>query len=126
MTNRWGCTLIGIAFHEQVDLAGAYFAAQGDRASWTTGVRVHGYREGAEIATTDWFTDIGSTPEWFTMNLAAVDRVVVESVPVYYGGGWYGMDDLTYTPVVPEPSVLVPLGVSVFGLSAYAWRRRRE
>ncbi len=30
------------------------------------------------------------------MDLPAVDRIAIESIPVVGGGGWYAMDDLTY------------------------------
>jgi hypothetical protein len=102
--NLWGCTLLGIGFPTQVDVSGAYFAGQGSEANWTNKVRVHGYRNGSEIATTDWFTDIDSHPDWFAMNLTQVDRIVIESNPVWNGGGWYGMDNLTYD--VPEPATI--------------------
>jgi hypothetical protein len=121
--NAWGSTLTGIGFPQQVNVAGAYFAAQGSAGSSTTGVRIHGYRGGSEIAVTDWFSAISTTPAWFAMNLTAVDRIVVQSVPVDSGGGWYGMDDLTYAPT-PEPSTLVLLGIGAISLLAYAWRRR--
>ena len=112
--NCWGCTLLGISFPTQVDVSGAYFAGQGDEDSWTNGVRVHGYRNGSEIATTDWFTDIDSHPDWFAMNLNQVDRIVIESNPVNDGGGWYGMDNLTYD--IPEPATIAMLGLGALSL----------
>ncbi len=110
LTNTWGCTLIGIKFPTIVDVEGAYFAGQGSYSSfvWTTGVRVHGYLDNIEIAITNWFTDIDNNPDWFAMNLYNVDRIVIESIPVIQGGGWYGMDDLTFTP---EPATLLLLGL---------------
>src|SRR2546423_8533123 len=89
--NYWGSPLTGIRFPALVTVDGAYFAAQGDPGSWTTGVRIHGYRNGQEVSETDWFTSISTTPSWFAINLQDVDRIVIESIPVTQGGGWYGM-----------------------------------
>ena len=103
LINAWGCTLIGFQFPEPVNVMGAYFAAQG-LEPWTTAIRAHGYLDGVQISTTDWFNDIDEFPDWFAMNLFNVDRVVIESVPRDDGIGWYGMDDLTF--VIPEPATL--------------------
>ena len=113
--NAWGCTLLGIGFSTQVDVSGAYFAAQGNGPlGWTNKVRVHGYRNGSEVVTTDWFTDIDKHPDWFAMNLNQVDRIVIESNPVNDGGGWYGMDNLTYD--IPEPATIAMLGLGALSL----------
>jgi len=105
--NGWGCTRIGIGFGAEVDVLGAYFAGQGAGDSYTIGVRVHGYNGAAQISETPWFYDIDEHPDWFAMNLTGVDRIVIESIPVNEGGGWYGMDNLTY---IPEPTTLSLLG----------------
>jgi len=95
--NKWGDTLMGITFPMVVDVLGAWFAGQGGSdVLWTTGVRVLGYRDGMHTQTTSWFNDIDAEPSWFSMDLVGVDHIVVESIPVYRGGGWYAMDDLTY------------------------------
>jgi hypothetical protein len=120
VSNGWGCTEIGIGFPTVVDLQGAYIAGQGDE-QWTTGVRVHGYLAGQFVGSTPWFTSISSTPIWFDINLTGVDRILVESVPTYFGGGWFGMDDLTFT-YIPEPAGLAALAA----LSACFLRRRRR
>ncbi|NOT02018.1 MAG: hypothetical protein HOP29_15495 [Phycisphaerales bacterium] len=95
--NQWGDTRMGIGFPAPVDVQGAYFSGQSAKPVWTAGVRVIGYRAGAEVGRTDWFTQIGETPAWLAMNLRGVDRMVIESRPVIDGGGWYAMDDLTFS-----------------------------
>ncbi|MDO8585415.1 MAG: PEP-CTERM sorting domain-containing protein [Armatimonadota bacterium] len=122
--NAYGSTLLGLAFPTQVNVTGAYFAAQGNPIAWTTGVRVHGYRAGSEVAVTDWFTDIDTQSDWFTIGLNNVDRIVVESVPVKDGGGWYAMDDFTYEPV-PEPSSMLTLLFGIAGAGGFIRRRAR-
>ena len=108
--NAWGSTLMGIQFPGVVDVSGAFFAAQGTGSGITSGVRVHGYLGGIEVSTTGWFANIDETPDWFAMNAFGVDRIVVESVPTSNGGGWYGMDDLTFE-VVPEPATMTILAI---------------
>jgi hypothetical protein len=95
--NKWGDTRLGIGFPRPVDVQGAYFAGQAASGAWTTGLRVLGFRDGQRVQETEWFHDIGAEPHWLAMNLRNVDRIEILSVPVLNGGGWYGMDDLTYT-----------------------------
>ncbi|UCG34442.1 MAG: hypothetical protein JSU68_07330, partial [Phycisphaerales bacterium] len=102
VVNKFGDTSMGIGFPAAVDVRGAYFAAQGAEGTWAKAVRVIGYREGEEVARTDWFEQIGVEPAWFGMNLRRVDRIEILAVPAFQGGGWYGMDDLTFT-LPPEP-----------------------
>jgi hypothetical protein len=119
--NYWGSTLTGMSFSSVVNVQSAYFAAQGSPTNWTSGVRVHGYLDGAEIATTGWFNQIGTNPVLFNINLSGVDRIVIESIPVDLGGGWFGMDDFTYS-VVPEPTTAALLIIGIAG--ATLWGRR--
>ena len=99
VVNKWGDTRMGITFPEVVDVNGAFFAGQAGEGAWTTRVRAIGYRDGAEVERTDWFDDIGAEPSWFEIDLCNVDRIVIEAQPVIDGGGWYAMDDFTYTHV---------------------------
>jgi hypothetical protein len=101
VTNKWGDTLMGIGFPGLVDVQGAYFAGQAESEAWTTGVRAVGWRDGEIVQTTEWFQDITGEPRWFAMCLEHVDRIQIESAPVFNGGGWYSMDDLTFQ-LVPE------------------------
>lgn len=110
--NSWGDTRMGIGFSQLVDVHGAFFAGQAARGVWTTGVRVIGYRDGEVVHETPWFAHIGKTPQWFPMGLRGVDRIVIESQPVVNGGGWYAMDDLTYSihtggPVTADQMIVI-------------------
>ncbi len=100
--NKWGDTRMGIGFGGPVDLHGAYIGGQAGSGVWTTALRVIGYRDGQEVGDTGWYSQIGETLEWFDMDLRGVDRVVFEGMPVVNGAGWFGMDDLTYTPQRPN------------------------
>ena len=120
--NGWGASLMGISFPTTVNVSGAYFAGAISQTLWTSSVRVHGYLTGTEVATTNWFTNIDSTPDWFAVNLSGVDRIVVESIPKPRVGlpsiSWYSMDDLTYE--IPEPATLL-----LFGAGAVLLRRKQ-
>lgn len=121
--NGWGCSRIGITFPTRVDILGAYFAQQGAYLPYPSGVRVHGFRGGQEICVTDWFSQIGPNPAWFAINIADVDRIVIEKQPSD-NFACYGMDDLTYTPV-PEPSPLFALLAGLVGVGGVKRRRKR-
>ena len=95
--NEWGDTSMGIGFPSIVDVHGAYFAGQAGEGAWTTGVRAIGFLQGSEVKRTDWFDKVGDEPVWFEMDLCGVDRIVIESEPVLKGGGWYAMDDFSFT-----------------------------
>ncbi|MFQ5461117.1 MAG: hypothetical protein ACE5E5_00655 [Phycisphaerae bacterium] len=99
VVNKWGDTRMGIRFPEVVDVHGAYFAGQQAEGVWTTGLTAIGYLDDQEVKRAGPFRDIGRKPNWFEMDLCGVNRVVIVSEPVTQGGGWYGMDDLTYSPV---------------------------
>lgn len=98
VTNTDGDTLMGIGFPAPVDVHEVWVAGQGSAGVWTERVRVIGYRDGAVVATTDWFADVDSTPDRFEIAIENVDRIVVESEANVTGGGWYALDDLAYTP----------------------------
>jgi len=97
ITNKWGDTSMGIAFGRPVDVDGVYAAGQAGPGAWTSGIRALGFRNGLQVAATGWFEDIDGAPSYFAINLKAIDRIVFESRPVLNGGGWYALDDLTYT-----------------------------
>ncbi len=107
ITNSWGDTSMGIAFTDVVDVQGAYLSGQSGRGVWTLGVRAVGFRRGRPVASTDWFRQIDETPTWFEMDLCGIDRVVIESLPVVNGGGWYAMDDFTFTSTTTRERTVV-------------------
>lgn len=96
VVNKWGDTRMGIGFPGPVDVDGAYFAGQAGEGAWANGIKVIGYRDGQKVGETDWFREINREPKWFGMGLKNVDRIEITSTPVLQGGGWFGMDDLTF------------------------------
>ena len=105
--NEWGDAAMGIGFPQRVDVDGAWFAAQGGRGSATTAVRALGYRDGEEVARSEWLEPIATTPAWLAMDLRDVDRIVIEARPMRGGAGWFAMDDLTYRNAVTSERVIV-------------------
>jgi len=97
LVNEWGDTRMAIRFPRTVNLHGAYVAGQAGAGAWTRGIRVLGYLGERHVGTTEWFEDIGENPTWFEIGLDGVDRMIVEAVPVLNGGGWYALDDLSFT-----------------------------
>jgi len=96
-TVTWGDREIGLGFGGPVDLGGAWIAGQGAAPGWASGLRVTGYRDGIEVASTAWFEDVDAEPSWFAMDLAGVDRIVFHARPSTNGSGYFGLDDLTFT-----------------------------
>ena len=94
--NKWGDTRMGIGFPGDVDVDGAWFASQTSPEVTTDGVQVVGYRDGREVARTEWFEGLTTEPRWFEMDLDDVDRIELISRPRVRGGGWYALDDLTF------------------------------
>ena len=91
ITNKWGDTSMGIGFDNPVNVHGAFVAGQAASGVWTSGLRVIGYRNGQQVAQTEFFNDIDDHPDYFAINLTGVDRIVFESTPVVHGGGKYAV-----------------------------------
>lgn len=98
ITNEWGDTRMGIGFPESVDVHGFFVAGQMASGVWPGGMRVIGFANGKEIAATEWFRNLAEKPAWFDVDLCDVDRIVIEVEAAVQGGGWYAIDDLTYSP----------------------------
>ncbi len=101
VTNTWGDTRMGIGFPKgPVTVVGAWIAGQGGGPGvWPASLRVIGYREGREIATTAWYETIEAEPKWMAIDLREVDRIVFEARPANGGAAWFAIDDLTYSVV---------------------------
>ncbi|HRX84001.1 MAG TPA: right-handed parallel beta-helix repeat-containing protein, partial [Phycisphaerae bacterium] len=106
IVNKWGDPSMGIRFPAAVDVMGVFIAGQGGPEVWARGVRAIGYRDGAEVARTDWFEDIGTRFRWMALGLQGIDRLVLEAQPAVRGAGWYKLDDLVYRPAGETPVVL--------------------
>jgi len=102
--NRWGDLEMSIDLPALATVEGAYIAGHGQAASWASSLTVVGYAAGVEVARTGVFTDIDEQPTWFAMDLAGVDRVVFEA-GMAVRGGWFALDDLSFT-VAGERTVL--------------------
>lgn len=105
--NQWGDVAMAIGFPDRVDVEGAWFAAQGGRGSATTAVRALGYRDGQEVAHSEWLESLSTTPLWLAMDLRDVDRIVVQARPTRGGAGWFAMDDLTYRDTATSTRIVV-------------------
>lgn len=97
LVNKNGDTRMGIGFARPVRFDRVFVAGQGAPEVWTPGLRVIGYRDGKQVGETAWFHGISDRPTAFDVNLDNVDRVVFESIAAVAGGGFYALDDLTFT-----------------------------
>lgn len=123
LANGFGSTLIGITFPGAVNMAGTYITGDGPVDVSASTVRVHGYRDGVLVQTTPWLSPSRETAAWFDMtSLTKVDRIVFEAPPIWEGGAFYNIDDLTFA-YIPEPASLAILTLTGAGLLG---RRRRH
>ena len=103
---KWGDTRMGLGLGRPVTLEGVWVAGHAQPAAWTDGLRVVGFRGGERVAETAWFEPVEESPRWFPIALVGVDRVEFEARPVYEGGGFFSIDDLTFTTAEGERVVL--------------------
>jgi hypothetical protein len=97
LINKWGDTRMGVDFPERVDFAGAWIAGHAADTLWADGVRFLGYRGEQLVETGAWLEELAFDAQWLVAGFQDVDRIEVEARAVYQGGGWFGLDDLTYT-----------------------------
>jgi len=95
-TNAWGDARMGVGFGGAVDLEGVFALAHGTRGAWARGLQVVGYRDGREVARTEWTGELGEAPVWLAIDFAGVHRVEFLAKPAFDGAGFYGIDDLTF------------------------------
>lgn len=94
--NEHGALEMGVRFAQPADVLGAFLVGQGGEGVRATCIRAHGYLDGSHVATTPWTVDLSDRPQWVSLDLLGVDRVVFEAAPVLGGAAWFGLDDLTY------------------------------
>ena len=95
--NKWGDQRMGIGFGRSVDFEGVWVGGFGGNGSTAKGLRIVGYRDGAEVARTGWLRDISRTPTFVAAGFAGVDRIELVADPAVGEAGWYSIDDLTFT-----------------------------
>lgn len=100
--NKWGDTRMRIEFGESVDFDGAWISGHAADTLWADGLRIHGYRGDELQSSSDWLEELSDDGEWVSANFEGVTSIEIEARPVYQGGGWFGLDDLTFT----RPSVV--------------------
>jgi hypothetical protein len=99
VTNRWGDTRMGLGFGRIVDVEGAWIGEYQSTSVSAEAVRAVGFRNGLEVAHTEWFESLGSQPAWFAMDLRGVDRLEIHARPkLEDGGAFWSMDDLAFRP----------------------------
>lgn len=95
--NRFGDTRMGIDFQSSVDVEGAWIAGAGVRGAFARALQVVGYRAGTEVARTAWFDTISEEPAWLAIDMASVDRIEFVALAAFEGGGWFSLDDLSFS-----------------------------
>lgn len=126
IVNEWGVRQLGFTFDSGLaHFHGAYFAVHGKVESQMAPlIGFVGYRKGKTVYLSQLLQPT-TVPTFLPANFKNVDRVEIIAAAGSNGsGGWYNMDDLTYTPV-PEHASVVILGVAggAFGLRLVRARR---
>ncbi|MEM7309131.1 MAG: hypothetical protein AAF682_20775 [Planctomycetota bacterium] len=100
--NAWGDTRLGIGFPGEVTVRGLWIAGHGTRGAAARGVHAVGFRDGLEVARSEWLETLDDAPAWWALELAGVDRIELRARPSIDGAGWYAIDDLTFDEVTPD------------------------
>lgn len=106
VVNEWGVTQLMIHFTAgHVNFQGAYFSRYGSVQSfWAPLVGFVGFRTEDDPNPYLIAMQLGPRPTFLAANFPDVVKVQITAAAGPNGsGGWYSMDDLTYTPV-PEPA----------------------
>ncbi len=96
LVNKYGDTEMGVGFNRSVNIVGFYVAGQSTEAVWAEAIRVMGYRDDALVDQTEWFDQIDENPNWMSVDLQGVDRIVIEAIPSAMGVAFYGIDNVSY------------------------------
>ncbi|MEM8712796.1 MAG: hypothetical protein AAGG01_17730, partial [Planctomycetota bacterium] len=94
LMNRWGDSSMGIGLGEEMNVDSVWVSSQGGEGAWAKSIRVVGFRDGEEVAASEWFKDIDTEPTLMEIDLAGVDRIVVEAHNGPNGTAFYALDDL--------------------------------
>ncbi|EHR72209.1 PEP-CTERM putative exosortase interaction domain-containing protein [Burkholderiales bacterium JOSHI_001] len=97
--------------------------AFGFDGAWFSGqeaVRYQLFRNGKLVFTSANSAALGPVPQFVASGYTGL----VDSVVVLGTQGFYGLDDFTFTPAVPEPQSAWMLAAGLLGLGAWARRRR--
>ncbi|MFT7668749.1 MAG: hypothetical protein ACI8X5_001448 [Planctomycetota bacterium] len=107
LINKWGDALMTIEFQAEVAFEGAWLSGHADNSLWAEGVRFIGYHEGERVAESAWLEKLEDEGKWLSADFDKVDRIDVEARAVYRGGGWYGLDDLTFVKQADSERVVI-------------------
>ncbi|MBX3372315.1 MAG: hypothetical protein KF817_00635 [Phycisphaeraceae bacterium] len=106
LANQFGDTQMAIGFPGGARVHEVYILGQGGVGSWAAAVRVVGFQAGEAVVATDWFVRIDSTPIRLPINFPDVDRIMFEVRANGELGGWFGIDDLAFTPARGRRTIL--------------------
>lgn len=127
LVNEWGVRRVVIRFESgQADFHGAWFGRYGDLSSfWAGAVGFVGFRTEDDPCPYLAAMTLSTKPAPLYVDFRGVVKVQITAAAGANGsGGWYTLDDLSYTPV-PEPaSVAGPGGALLWATSRVLSLRR--
>ncbi|MGE3181115.1 MAG: hypothetical protein AB7N71_05745 [Phycisphaerae bacterium] len=97
LINKNGDLQMGIGFPGGATVHGVYVSGVDQLAGSASGLQAVGYRDGVEVARSEWLFEIAAEPTWMLLDFANVDRVIFTACAKIKEGGWYALDDLTFT-----------------------------
>jgi hypothetical protein len=94
--NAWGDRSMGIGFGQPVTLEGMWIAGAGGVGSEARSLVAIGYLGGERVGEADVFIVQRELSQWYAIDLAGIDRVVLQVRDAGSEGAWYTVDDVTY------------------------------